>query len=295
MYQYDYRSKYAGDLRHDHIDYLRAVQVKAHLSEQQARDRNEHHWWFANDRVDRLANEARTNLGNPAKEYAQECKVRAGVLHRAADALAEAMPLLHTLEKEQKQRPHPHPTRPHHWLWFETRWCCLDCARTARRKTKQVMQSPCPGPLDVHPAHVSHRLYHGFVDHMPMVFCRDCGGYTATRKGGKLQQQCRPRRSTILTRLQKGQHPVSQKALSNVRPFAKIAAHHARLQSAVQPGQVGHQPPPVVSTSGNVAVQPLWDAQDIAAAVDPYSDHDLDDEWQADFEAACDMNLFSEI
>jgi hypothetical protein len=200
--------------------------------------------WFGNDRVDRLANEARTNLGNPAKEYAHECKVRAGVIHRAADVLADAMPLLHKLEKEQKQRPAPHPTRPHHWIWFETRWCCLDCARTARRKTKQVMRSPCTGPLDSHPAHPSHRLYHGFVENMPMMFCRDCGAYSATRKGGKLQQQCRPKRSTILTRLQRGQHPVSQKALANVRPFVKLAAHHARLHTAVQTGKQGPGPPP---------------------------------------------------
>jgi hypothetical protein len=205
------------------------------------------------------------------------------------------MPLLHKLEKEQKQRPAPHPTRPHQWIWFETRWCCLDCARTARRRTRQVMHSPCPGPLDAHPAHQSHRLYRGFIEHMPLVFCRDCGAYSATRKGGKLQQQCRPKRSTILTRLQRGRHPVSQKELANVRPVTNIAAHHARLQVAVQTGREGPRPPHNDRTADDDPAQPIWDDHDIAAAVEPYSDQDQIDEWQADFEAACEMNIFSEI
>jgi hypothetical protein len=116
MYQYDYRAKYAGYLRNSHINCLNPVKVKAHMSEQQAKERNEHHLWFGNERVDRLANEARAQLSTPAKDYVQECKIRAGVIHRAADALAEAMPQLHKLEKEQKRRPPSHPSRPHHWI-----------------------------------------------------------------------------------------------------------------------------------------------------------------------------------
>jgi hypothetical protein len=70
--QHDYRAKYAGDLRHAHIQHLNPVKVKAHMPEQQAKDRNEHHLWFGNQRVDRLANEARAQLCTPAKEYVQE-------------------------------------------------------------------------------------------------------------------------------------------------------------------------------------------------------------------------------
>jgi len=69
------------------------------------------------------------------------------------------------------------------------------------------------------------------------------------------------------------------------------------LLSAVQKGDDAHSPSDVSQASQRTAdhAQPQWDDHDIAAAVDPYSDQDHEEEWQADFEAACEMNLFDTI
>jgi hypothetical protein len=47
--------------------------------------------------ADKLANEARAHMGPRAQNYTEECKIRTGILHKAADALAAAMPQLHTI------------------------------------------------------------------------------------------------------------------------------------------------------------------------------------------------------
>jgi hypothetical protein len=59
-------------------------------------------------------------------------------------------------------------------------------------------------------------------------------------------------------------------------------------------GQEGPVPLDLALTAID-APQPIWDDQDIVAAVGPYSDQEHEDEWQADFEAACEINIFSEI
>jgi hypothetical protein len=288
----NYRSKFAGDLKHPHIDKLRPRKVRAHLSELVARSEGTFDQWYGNDKADRFANEARASIGKPATDYVKECSVRNGVLGKVADRLAEEMPTLRTIPKREKPPTAVHPTLPHHWVWHETRWCCLDCGRTARRRGPALLKSACRGPPDQASPHQSHRLSRGFVDHMPLTFCRDCGGYSTTRKG-KLQQPCRPRASTILSRLRRGLHPSSMKPLRNVCPVVRITSTLVQLSEAVQSIDVPVlpvQPVPVHSPD-----RP-WDDQDMAAAAEPF-DHEADyeDQWAAAFEAAAEMGLEADM
>ena len=124
---------------------------------------------------------------------------------------------------------------------------------------------------------------------MPLTFCRECGGYTTTRKG-KLLQPCRPKMSTILTRLRQGKHPSTRVPLCNVRPVEKISQTIVLLTQAnkslvepVLPDQLDHPPD----------LDCPWDDQDLAAAAEP-GDHeadDLEDQWAVAFEAAAAMGI----
>jgi hypothetical protein len=115
-YARNYRSKFAGDLKHEHIERLRPRKVRAHMSELTARSDSTYEQWYGNDKADRFANEARASLGNPAADYVQECSVRNVVLGNVADHLAEAMPILHTIPRRDKPPPIAHPTQPHQWV-----------------------------------------------------------------------------------------------------------------------------------------------------------------------------------
>jgi hypothetical protein len=145
-YYRSYRAKFAGDFKHPHIKKPIPVKVKAHQAEILARANNQYDKWYGNDKADRFADEARANLGKAAKDYVQEFSVRTRVLARVADALAAAMPQLHTLPKRDKPPPIAHPSSSHRWVWHETSWCCLECGRTVRRRGPAVLKSPCMGP-----------------------------------------------------------------------------------------------------------------------------------------------------
>jgi hypothetical protein len=113
-YARNYRSKFAGDLQHEHIDRLRPRKVRAHTSELVGRSEGTYDQWYGNDEADRFANEARTSLGKPAADCVKERSVRNGILRqsgrppRGGNAPAERDP-------QAGQAPRscpPHPAAP---------------------------------------------------------------------------------------------------------------------------------------------------------------------------------------
>jgi hypothetical protein len=260
------------------------------MSPQQAAARGEGHLWKGNDRADRLANEARANLADRAKAYIDECRIRTGILHRVADVLAEAMPALHTLAKAPKQEGSQRVRSQgrHEWIWRRTRWLCLTCGREAKLKTVDIMRSPCLGLPAFADADASHRLYRWFIGHLPIVFCRECGAYTTSRKG-KLLQQRRPCRTTIVTRLRRGVHPATKVAMHSVQPLGAIVRCTNGLLSSVASAK--GVPPDTLPSPRPSQLDVAWDEGDIAAAAHALECADIEAEWQADFAAACEIGI----
>jgi hypothetical protein len=122
--------------------------------------------------------------GPRAANYIQECKIRTGVSHKVADALAPPLPALHTVPRAPKEKPRRLPSGhpQHEWVWHPTRWQCLTCGRGARHKTQTLLRTPCVGVPAFAEASPTHRIYRGFAGNLPLVVCCECGACTTARK-----------------------------------------------------------------------------------------------------------------
>jgi hypothetical protein len=244
--------------------------------------------------ADRLANEARANMGPRAKAYIEECRVRTGVLQQTADALAAAMPVLHQLPRVPKPaRTARIPTSScHEWVWAQNQWMCVTCGRSCRCRNRKIMGSPCLGFPAYADIDLSHRCYRGFVGHLPLVFCRACGAHSTARKG-KLLQQCRPRPSTIVTRLRRGVHPATRAPLIGVQPLGRLVRRTHALQSQLAQSRQGHDTQTEARDESSSAEPPPlpWDEAALAAAFHAMEPEDFEDEWQEDFLVACQLGV----
>jgi hypothetical protein len=205
------------------------------------------------------------------------------------------MPDFRQLRRPKASKAPAHPSLPHKWVWHATRWICSQCGRTARRRTPALLRSPCSGTPRTTELHASHTAFRGFIGSLPIVFCWHCGAYSSSRQG-KLQKQCRPQTSTIVTRLRRGVHPATNRSIQNVTLVQAVLrsvtsiGEAASLYSTRPPdpsqrhdGEARSQATPSPSAAA------VWEEADLAQAEEALAQDELEHEWQAAFEAACQM------
>ena len=221
----NYRRKMGGfwAMIGNNID--RVFKVKAHLTRQEAADRNEQDFHAGNELADHCANQALPKHNEEELRLYLQTNGRTRKIAEATDALIRAdngSPSLNGIEKTYTRRHRAKASNKFHtyqWCSNLHKWVCSSCGAVSLGARAPVQgKAGCRLTVNLLAvAHTTHRLFRAHLEDsgLALFYCGKCACYTQTRSTG-LTRPCAGKPTSAVRKrlLLNGRHPVNDVAIT---------------------------------------------------------------------------------
>ena len=203
----------------------KVFKVKAHLTKQEATERNEQDFHAGNELADYCANQALPTYNEEEFNEYFKNNGKTRKIMEAIEALVRAdngSPSLNGIEKTHVRRNRPKASKNFHtYIWCSNlrKWVCSSCGAVSLG-ARAPLQGKAGCRLSANllaVAHITHKLVRANLEDsgLALFYCQKCACYTQTRSIG-LAKPCAGKPTSAVRKrlLETGMHPVNDVAIT---------------------------------------------------------------------------------